>query len=114
MAETADFEDDFATPQAAPTSKVDDKPKKGAKAKVSTEDAEDEKQAKGEQTPAAIAQAAAAVPAVARFTVLRDNRVAWRGQLIKLRAGSIISDHDYGPGAVEYFRARGVAMEPVA
>jgi hypothetical protein len=107
MAETTDFEDDFSTPVPPATAKVDEKPKKSAK---SSKVEDDEKPAKGEPTPASIAQTPSAV--TSRFVVQQHNTVAWKGQLIKLRAGSVVGDDEYGTGAMDYFRSRGVALLP--
>lgn len=60
--------------------------------------------------PAVETAPAAAAPS--RFRVGRNITIPWNGQLIKLRAGQLVSDDSYGDGAMARFRDRGVALEP--
>lgn len=72
--------------------------------------------------PALVSQASPAVPAEARhggpdtgtYEVVRNARVLWRGQQIRLRAGQRVNSSSYGPGCIERFRSAGVALSPVA
>lgn len=53
-----------------------------------------------------------AVP-VPVFRVIKDARVSWGKQMIKLKANALISEAVYGTGAIEQFRAKGLELEQV-
>lgn len=60
---------------------------------------------------AAPSKVSSAPPALMDFRVLVDITVSWGGQFLRLAAGDILSDRQYGPGAMERLRVAGVALE---
>ena len=65
--------------------------------------------------PARPAPTPPAAPPTARapyYRVTAARAAMWRGQLVRLAVGDLLSDESYGPDAVARLREAGVALEP--
>jgi len=88
-------------------------PSKEAAAKVAAVDEKQPDLDENFEEPklASPSKVSAAPPASMDFRVLVDITVSWGGQFLRLTAGDILSDKQYGPGAMERMRVAGVALE---
>lgn len=112
MAELEDMDDDFGLkqPAEAEPKKKPGPPKKPTASVAAAPEPEPEAPA----TPAELkqpAQIAQVTPPKSRVGIVqRDITILWSKRVIKVRAGTEVSDDAYGPHAFERFEAQGVAM----
>lgn len=85
--------------------------KEAAAARASDEKLPDLDENFEEPKLASPSKVSAAPPASMDFRVLVDITVSWGGQFLRLAAGDVLSDKQYGPGAMERMRVAGVALE---
>lgn len=112
MADLEDMDDDFGLKVVAePESKKKPGPPKkpAASAAVAEPEPVPEPTAPAElKQPAQIAQV---TPPKTRVGIVqRDITILWSKRVIKVRAGTEVSDDAYGPNAFERFELQGVAM----
>ena len=56
---------------------------------------------------------AALEPVAAKYRVLEDKRISWRGALTLLRKDKVLSETHYGKDGIEHLLKQGVKLEPV-
>lgn len=114
MAELEDMDDDFGLKQPVepePKKKPGPPKKPSATAAVVEPEPEPEASTPAElKQPAQIAQVAPPPVKPRVGIVQRDISILWSKRVIKVRAGTEVSDDAYGPNAFERFEAQGVAM----
>lgn len=109
MADLEDMDDGFGA-AAEPKKKAPTPPRKPVAA-VAAPEPEPEAPTPAElKQPALIAQPAPAVPNKVGI-VKYDITILWQKRMIKLRAGTEVSDDAYGPNAYNRFEQQGVAMD---